>query len=313
MKHLILLIIIVQSFVSLAQTDTTKVPFVAYWSIGDSYDFKITKVKQKTKDNILVNNDTTAYKLNFLVIDSTETSYTIKWSYKTDFEQMNIPLNMVDAFSKYDTTNVIYKTNELGQFIEIVNWKEISDMMQEVTDILLTEVAKNKDLDETKFRKIVTPLLDIYKTKQGIEQILFKEIQYFHYFFGLEYSTAEPLYYEQELPNMFGGKPIRGDVKLYFESVDFDVSFCVLIQEMKLNENDTKDLLTQVFKKMKINDKKIKKELKLAQFEINDTNRFEFYFYPGVPNFIETKRVTLYNMSNVKSTKTDITKIELLD
>ncbi len=82
---------------------------------------------------------------------------------------------------------------------------------------------------------------------------------------------------------------------------------------MKLNTEDTKDFLALVLKKMKLGDKKIKKEIKSAQFEINDTNRFEFYFYPGVPNFIETKRETVYRMNNVNSIKTDITKIELLD
>ncbi|MFT4758561.1 MAG: hypothetical protein ACI9XO_001286 [Paraglaciecola sp.] len=54
---------------------------------------------------------------------------------------------------------------------------------------------------------------------------------------------------------MLGGKPIRGDAKLYFDSGDFENSFCILIQEMKLNSEDTKDIVTALIKQLKLNEK----------------------------------------------------------
>ena len=34
-----------------SQIDSTKVPFISYWSIGDSYDFKISKIEISFENN----------------------------------------------------------------------------------------------------------------------------------------------------------------------------------------------------------------------------------------------------------------------
>jgi len=43
-KILSLVILLGISTNLLGQIDTTKVAFISYWSIGDSYDFKISKI-----------------------------------------------------------------------------------------------------------------------------------------------------------------------------------------------------------------------------------------------------------------------------
>jgi len=137
-KTLTLLILLVFTIPLFGQTDTTKIAFIAYWSKGDSYDFKVTKIKKRWTNDKLTKNDSTQYIANFKVIDSTEKSYTLQWTFKnflTNSYREN--LNKLyenkqavnDIVKKYDVTKVIYKTDEFGEFLEIINWKDISSLM----------------------------------------------------------------------------------------------------------------------------------------------------------------------------------------
>ena len=135
---LTLLVLLIFTISLFGQTDTTKVAFIAYWSKGDSYDFKVTKVKKQWTNDKLTKNDSTQYIANFKVLDSTEKSYTLQWSFKNLLaSNYRENLNKLyedkqavnDIIKKYDVTKVIYKTDEYGEFLEIINWKDISTLM----------------------------------------------------------------------------------------------------------------------------------------------------------------------------------------
>ena len=312
-KNVILIVLLLFATNSFSQVDTTNVAFVSYWSVGDSYDFKVSKIKKQWKKGILSKDRTQSYIANFTVIDSTASSYTIKWSYETNLgSTYNIPEKLLNKFSKYKLREVIYKTSEVGDFLEVLNWKEIGEITNSIFDEII-KLAGESDKDLKK--KLITamePFKKIYSSKQGIEQLVLKELQYFHFPMGLEYNITEPILYEDEVPNMLGGKPIKAKGKVYFEDVDFDEGFCVMKQELKLNPDDTKEILKQVFKKMKLGGRKIKKGLKNAVFEINDHNTYEYYYYPGVPRKIETTRETIIDIDNKKAKGIEKTIIELI-
>lgn len=313
MKKITFLVLFTLTFNVFSQIDSTKVAFVSYWSMGDSYDFKISKINKQWKKGELVKDQKQEYIANFTVIDSTETSYTINWTFENDLgSTYNIPDELLEKFSKYKLTEVIYKTSELGDLVEIVNWKEISELMgsmfQDVIDVLGKEDKSKKET----LQKAMQPLLEVYSSKQGVEELLLKELQYFHYPMGLEYDITEAIVYEDEIPNMFGGAPIKADAKLYFEEVDFDDGFCVLKQEMKLNTDDTKKLLLQIFNKMNLKNDEIDEALKTAIFKIEDTNVYEYYYDPGIPHRIETLRETTIDIDKENAKRVDKIIIELI-
>jgi len=312
-KPIVFLLLISINFYAQTEIDSTKIAFVSYWSIGDDYNFKVSKVKERWKEGVQTKNEESNYIANFKVIDSTDSSYTINWSYKNDLKNTyKIPENLLDRFSKYELTEIKYKTSEVGDFIEIINWQEVSkvmsNMFDDIIDVLGEENIKNKNTLE----QVMNPLKQIYSSKQGIEQLVLKELQYFHFPMGLEYNITEPLIYDEKLPNMFGGKPIKAKSKLFFEEVDFEESFCVVKQEMNLDQKDTKEMLKQVFKEMKLGDKKIKKVLKTAVFKIEDRNSYEYYYYPGIPHKIETTRETIIDIDKEKGKRIDKIVIELI-
>ena len=312
-KILSLLTILTISTNLFSQIDSTKVAFVSYWSIGDSYDFKVSKIKQQWKEGQLTKDQKQDYIANFTVIDSTETSYIINWSYENDLgNTYKIPENLLDKFSKYKITEIKYKTSEVGDLIGILNWKEVGETMNSMFDDIIEVLGEKDEKKKETLKTAMQPFKQIYSSKQGVEQLVLKELQYFHFLMGLEYDITEPLLYDEELPNMFGGKPIKAKAKLYFENVDFEDSFCVVKQEMNLDPNDTKEMLKQVFKQMKLGNKGMKKAIKTAVFEIKDRNVYEYYYNPGIPHRIETVRETIIDINKEKGKRIDKTIIELI-
>lgn len=311
-KFLIFFLIVNYS-ISYSQTDSTKIAFISYWSIGDSYNFKVSKIKQQWKEGEQTKDEQRDYIANFTVIDSTETSYTINWSFETDLgNTYNIPEDLLMKFSKYNLTEIKYKTSEVGDFIEIVNWEEVSQLMNNMFDDIIEVLGKEDDKKQDALRIKMEPFKQIFSSKQGIELLVLKELQSFHFPLGVEFDTTEPLFYDDEIPNMLGGEPIKAKAKIYFENIDFDDSFCTLIQEMSLDPKDTKSILKQVLLTMGLDDKGMKKALKNGVFKIDDRNTFEYYYNPGIPHRIETIRETIINMDNTKGRRIDKTIIELI-
>lgn len=312
-KLLILITLLTLTTKLFSQIDSTKIAFIAYWSIGDSYDYKILKTTQQWKEETLTKDEKQSYTATFTVIDSTEDTYTINWSFENDFESTyKIPVELREKFSKYQLTEIKYKTSEVGVFLEIINWIEVRDIMKSMFEDIVEVLGENDEKKKDALQTLLKPIREIYSTKQGIEQIVLKELQYFHFPMGLEYDITEPLIYDDEIANMFGGKPIRAKAKLYFENVDFDESFCVIKQEMSLDPKDTKEVLKQIFKRMRLEDQEIKKALKTAIFQIKDRNVYEYYFNLGIPLRIETERESILDTDKEKLRRIDKTIIELV-
>ena len=316
---LILLLIFTTSLFS--QIDTTKVSFIAYWSKGDNYNFKVTKIKKMWTDDILTKNDSTQYIANFKVIDSTENSYTIQWTYKNNLiNTYKENLNKIyenkrainDIIKKYQVTKIIYKTNEYGEFLDIINWQEISDLTSKMLGELERSIQIRKPDKLKEVKQAMAPIAKLYSSKEGIEQLLIDELQYFHFPLGSQYDIDKPFEYEQEFPNMVGGDPIKGDAKLSIIEVDFKEMYCVLKEEVKVNPDDTKRHVIMFLKKMGIEGNRAEEIMKTAVLDILDLNYYQYYYEPGIPHRVYGSRKTKLNMENTKVENFEELEIELI-
>jgi len=309
-KTLCTLFIIASKFVS-AQVDTTSVPFIAYWNKGETHKYQVTKIEESWQAGTLEKSDSSTYEAKFEVIDSTETSYTIKWSFENSLMKDLDDLEAIlSKLSKYKVTDIIYTTTETGEYVGIENWEEISNMAKDIFD---TAFDSTTDGESRKLKKQLASFTDIYSSKESIEQVIFKELQYLHFPFGYEYETNDTITYTQELANMFGGDPFIGDTKFYFENVDFEKKRCTFIQEMTLQQEQVLKAIEGLFKKMKMKDKEFRKAMKTALFEIKDVNKFEYLYEQGLPLFIETVRTSAINIASEEGEKIDKLRIELID
>lgn len=295
------------------QQDTTRVPFVAYWTMGDSYNFKVTKINQQWKEGELTKDKKEEYLASFTVIDSSANSYTIRWAFENYLnDSYDIPDEYKEIFSKYDILEILYATNELGAFNEILNWEELGKTLSTMIDELVEVLGKdNKELYDI-LVKTMQPVKEIFSSKNGIENFVVRELQFFHFPLGIEIDAKEPFFYVDELPNMFGGNPIKANAKLYIDTVDFEEGFCVLNQEQSLDQNDVKIMLTDFLKKLEIGDKEFDTIFDKAVVKIDDYNVYEYYYYPGVPHRIETNRESIINIDKENGRRIDKTIIELL-
>lgn len=136
-----------------------------------------------------------------------------------------------------------------------------------------------------------------------------------HFPFGIEFSPADTIFYQEELPNMFGGDLIKADAHIYVESVDYENAYCVLQQRLSINQNDMKKMLAELLQKMIVNQEEkdeIDNMIKDAIFNVQDTNEFSYYYYPGVPDKISCLRKTNFILKEENGQALESTTIELL-
>ncbi|OEK00121.1 hypothetical protein BFP97_00695 [Roseivirga sp. 4D4] len=315
-KWLTLLLLTLLYIPVYSQSETTYIPYVAYWEVGDEYNFSVSKVKEQWKEDNRIKLDSSTYNAQFKVLQATDSSYLISWTFENQLPpELNLPESLKEQIAGFTNMQVSYETDELGTFVGVQNWEEISLKTQALFNevIKLTQDVPDSDISNEKLEAAMAPFISIYSSKEGIERLVLGELQYFHYPMGAEFAVKDTLHYQDLLPNMFGGTPIRGDARIYFEEVDLENSTSLMIQQMTLNPEDTKNTLLDVFKRMNLEENEIEKALANSEFNITDINKYEFYFYPCVPIKIETKRTSIINIDSEKGKRIDRTIIKLID
>ncbi|MDM8002789.1 MAG: hypothetical protein QUS66_07705 [Bacteroidota bacterium] len=314
MKQLALLLVFTAFSAGLfCQDDTTSVSYVAYWSVGDSYDFRVRKTSMQWTGDSLTKDEISEYTANFEVVDSTETSYTVVWTYSNELiNTWDIPEEMLDELSKYEMSEVVYTTTEMGEFIGIENWEELSQMVRSMFNDIFRIIAKDSGTDHDKMMQAAQPFLEMYSSKEGIEQMVLPELKLFHFPFGAMIPVGDTIRYEDQFPNLLCGDPIRADAKLWFEEVDFSEERSLLVQESRLNREDTMVFLKEILSRMGAQSEEMTNLLSEAVYTIDTFNRYDYYYYPGVPVKIDFNRHVQIDIGEEQSRRDDTISIELL-
>lgn len=283
-----------------AQHDSLGVSFIAYWSPGDIYEFKITKIKQEWNEAIMTKNDSSQYVAQFEVLDSTESSYKIKWRFKDGFlRKYNIPKWIFEKIAKYEIDEIVYTTTELGEFVEIENWKSLGTKMKAFAIELMK--LEDPEINKKELQHKMAPIFEMYESKEGLEQLFFKEILHFHEPFGGQYPAKEIIEYKEAIITPISEEPIKVDAKLFIDSIDFDKKYCILINETKLNPDDTKRALLGFFNRLDVKKDEIETALKTTKLDISDYFHYEYYYDPGIPIKIEINRKVIMDIVNKKN------------
>ncbi|MRR24205.1 hypothetical protein EG830_14635 [bacterium] len=312
-KAFLLLALIAVSTGAFSQSDTTAVTYVAYWSVGDSYDFRVRKTNLEWDCDSLIRDETSEYIANFRVIDSSNTSYTVVWTYPNELlDTWDLPRDMLYELSKYRQSKVVYTTTQLGNLVGIKNWEEQAETIRSMTDDILSLLAKNPDTDFEETIHEAQSFLEKYSTKEGIEQMILEELNLFHFLFAAMIPVKDTIRYEEKLVPMDGFKPVRIDGKIWLENVDFDRQRSVLIQETKLNRNDAKAFLLELNTVMGVESADMPGAISRSVYSVNTLNRYDFRFNPGVPVLITSRRDIRVYAGSGKTRMEDSITIELL-
>jgi hypothetical protein len=296
------------------QADTSFIPVAAYWEKGDEFHFKVTKVKQTWQDKNLTQDDSTEYIARFLVTDTDSSSYTIEWSFiNTFFDLLGLPPESREKFPSYRNIIVVYTTDEFGAFTGIENWQEIGRMINDLADEFILLKSNNSKTTTEDLKKSLEPMLTVFSSKRGIEQLVFKELLMMHFPFGKQYERGKIYNYTEQVPIMVNSEPVTGSGIIFIRLANLDSQRCELVQRMKILPDSAKKMLRSHFHSIGMRPQAIPATIESSRVDVNEENFYDYYYYPGIPIKVSASRETQINVLEDNIKQTDITLIEWIE
>ncbi len=228
---------------------------ITYWEKGDKQNYSLTAKNIRIKGNDTTSNEVTTYDVEIIVLNANDKSYIIEWLYK------NIATNSLNPsvqklMNMKKDMKVVYKTDELGVFIEVVNWKEIKSYIQKTTSALKKDFKDIPEMD-----KVLKQIEATYSTKEAIESASIKDIQQFHTFHGAKYKLGEVLEVKLKVPSIYVKEPFDSDVTVYLDEINEEDNNFIMRATQEVNKeqltNATFDYLTTLAKNMKVDPPKL--------------------------------------------------------
>lgn len=230
--------IILPGVAQINHVDST-VQVITYWDRQEVQNYRITEDKFKIKSNDTTSRETTSYEVRVTVKDSAEKFYTIEWFYQ-DLKSDSKDETVQKILSIGKDLTVIYKIDEMGSFIEVVNWKEIRDFIRKSTAVIADEYKDVPSMD-----KLIKQIENMYSSREAIESAGIKDIQQFHSFHGAQYKLGEVLEGIVKTPNIYGPEPFDTRVTVYLDEINFEDNNYIIRSSQEVNTEQLIDATHQ--------------------------------------------------------------------
>jgi len=200
-------------FGQINMTDST-LSVIGYWDKNETQTYSVLNEKYKIEDGDTTSREIVKYDVDILIKDSTAESYTIVWKYK------NLETNSENKITKKlmsisNNLDVVIKTDEMGALLEVVNWKEIRNYINDALDTLRKDFK-----DVPKIKEITDQVAKMFTSKEVIESAAIKDIIQLYSFNGAKYKLNEVLTGKLKLANLYGGEPFDAEYTLELASID---------------------------------------------------------------------------------------------
>jgi hypothetical protein len=300
---------------SMAVDTATYIPFVAYWAMGDEYRYEVEKHDLRYEKDSLVKSDTTRYIAVFEVLDSTATSYRIRWHYEA-FQptetgaklMLETTEDMQAALKNIQLEDIVFSTDEFGTFQQIENL----DQIQATLDLYITKIKADalKELADDPERqasvaKALEVTFNVMRQRQYVENNMFVELIHLLHPMGSEFPAYDTLDYTDQFPNNFGEGVVNANGVYYFDTLILNEYYGHLKQFIDLDPDDTKLMLQDYFKQTGIGQNQMQELLMKSSYNISDNNDYYYYYDPGIPVYVDCMRTLtfLINENEVRGIK----------
>lgn len=196
---------------------------IGYWSKGEKQNYLITIEKTLIESGDTTSTIGSSSEVEVSILDSTENSYTIQWQFK-NIKIAHDSLLEKQLLDIVPLVKVVFSTDELGVFNELINLQEILDFQIKVSGILKEHTRLNERID--------IPFIDL----------ALQDIQHFHSFHGGSYKLGEELEAKVEIPILQTGQSIDADLTFQLEEINEDDNFFVLSSLQKVNTQQLIDI-----------------------------------------------------------------------
>ncbi|MFM9986924.1 MAG: hypothetical protein ACKVOK_16910 [Flavobacteriales bacterium] len=214
-KPLLLLILVFLTLFSFSQKKKTsaptgpKVPVVIKWAKGETSYLKVSKSEENVASNEYYKIKTD-YDVRLKVLEKTDTSYTMEWTYTTakavveDYQLRGAIIRLADEekirgmiHQLLESTEesavgmkVIYRTNEFGEFKEIINREEIRDQYKKTFRNMLGFLAAELPIEQRdSLNNMLNFMADVIVADPDFG-LTFEDIQLVHTAYGYEYEPG---------------------------------------------------------------------------------------------------------------------------
>ncbi len=309
MRKTLSLLFIVGSFFASGQ-ETDNIQLIANWKVGLKHSFSVEKTKQQWENGNLATADTVNYTAFFEVLDAESDFYRIRWSFRHRlFNNFNMPAEIFRKIQSEADLDVIYTAERNGAFIEVENWEEIGTTIIDSTRSRIEVLATSTEAKD-EMNRLMAPVLEMFATQHGVEELVLNELQYFHFPFGASFSKTEPLIYEQGIPTMISDRPILAQTVVAIENVDETESEFTITNTMKLDPDSTRASVEQFVLQLTSDQDVAVEAIQNSTMEVSDDHKLTYNYKTALPTSIQAKRTTLTRISGVSSKRVDETKIK---
>jgi hypothetical protein len=301
-----LLVVVSSVFGQINKADST-VQVLGYWSKNEKQGYHITNEEYQTQGTDTISKIVFNYDVDIAILDSTYDSYTIEWNYKNyKVESSNPHLNKLLAACSKDM-KIVIKTNELGVFQEVENWKDIKELMKKTM-----KTVKKEFKDIQGIKNVVKQLEETYSSKEAIEQTAINEIYQFYVFNGVKYKLKNTVEWKEKVANIYGSEPFETDCVAYLDEIDVKKN----IYSMKLIQEVNQQQLIDATYNYSMNLAKARKipfNLKREDFNglTNEITTVSVIHESGWPIYsLQTKSVVSERVTSVEKNTIQIKEIE---
>ncbi len=198
------------------------VQVLAYWDMGDKYEFEHTEKNYKVEKGDTIFGDCITETFELAVIDSTETSYTLRYTMLTHDAQIKDSIGQELSRKLHEVTQGIpidILTDQYGTFQDIVNWDELQITLNKAFDIAKGELRSYfqsiyPDSISRRLEPMIERTFEPFRNKQTLIGGM-KYITQLFYYHGISMNTGMTYSWDEQIQSMFDGSPV--DVMHAFE------------------------------------------------------------------------------------------------
>ena len=281
-------------FSQISIKDST-VQVIGYWSKYDKQSYDVTYEKYKVKNKDTISRELMKYEVDVKIIDSTANSYTIEWFYKNySIDTENELVRKLTSIA--NDISVKIKTDEYGAFVEVIDWEEVRDYLEKVTEKLKVELK-----DVPNYKEIIANVMSIYSTKESVEANAIKDALQFYKFHGVKYKLGEELTGKLETSNNFGGKPFETDVQYSLDEINETDGNSILRSNEIINSEELTNATYNYLKKLGTFGDKFPPRNKFPSLTNETNTASRIHGETGwIIYSIETKTVTAEETTNIE-------------
>lgn len=224
-----------------------KVPVTINWAKGETSYLKVIKSEENVSANEYYKIKTN-YDVRLKVLEKTDTSYTMEWTYTTadatveDYQLRGAIIRLADEDKLKDVVNkllesseesavgmkVIYTTNEYGEFLEVINRDEIRDAYRKSFRSMMGVITADMPAPKRdSVEKIFSFMADMIVADPDFG-LTFDDIQLIHTAYGYEYEPAVNQTMVGKMKSPFNDEEYEIDMNMIMAKYSSDKKNCTI-------------------------------------------------------------------------------------